>query len=299
MISGGSPGNSQHQNRPVDGHLLKAYLGHRLRWDDSIAHWITVVMARDPSLTQEEAALLRIEVLRQLADELAAYTRGGARALSEQPSAGPTIGTVSVPLETETEASPYALARLPLGEAILKHLRDSKEPQSTKQIWRALEAAGRESASEKPEQSISWALRKLVVKNDDVFNIRWGRWHLKSKYKTKKQKEKLAHWLQQNIGTGGRSTDEHRARTKAGIDAWVARGGKPGARVKVTPELVEQAKDLLRSGIGLKDVATQLGISVSSLVGRKINARELKKEGRAQTDGSNVVIMSPRKASNE
>lgn len=218
------------------------------------------------TLSREEALLKRAQVLEELAAVYGAIAEGNVGSATAPAPTAPADDKASYEKE---------LARLPLGEAILVYLRTCKAPQSQKQIWAALAAAGRETESPDPIRAISGALKKLLGKDDDLFHVRYGRWHLKSFYKSPYQKRKLQEILAKNLGTGG-DPKLHLERTKAGIEAWRKRGGKPGAPVKMTPDVIERAKAMLRAGIEAKDVAKDLRVSKATLYEHKLSWRHIK-----------------------
>ena len=179
-------------------------------------------------MSPEEARLQRVAVLRELADLLGEIAGGGV----------PMTGAHH---REKIEPSVYnaIYARAPLGDAIVEYLGTCKKPQTAKQILAVLRAAGREFESDNPVGSIQWALKKTLVKNEDLFHIRYGQWHLRSKYPRKAVLEKL---LAKNasFGRGGRSSTEHIKRTKKGMDAARASGKQIGAATKMTPEKIEE-----------------------------------------------------------
>ena len=153
------------------------------------------------------------------------------------------------------------LARLPLGEAVIEYLASSKTPQSLKEIATALRAAGREFESNEPTRAVKDALKKAMVKNDDIFQVRWARWHLRSKT----SKAKLEKYQAENarFGTGGRTSAQHAKRTREGMKAIIERGGKLGAPTIMTAERIATAKRMLTDGMSTAEVASQFGVSKS------------------------------------
>lgn len=55
------------------------------------------------------------------------------------------------------------------------------------------------------------------------------------------------------------------ARTSAGIEAWRARGGSPGRKVQFTKDKQARAKQMLRQGMTIKEVAEKFKVSTSLL----------------------------------
>jgi hypothetical protein len=147
--------------------------------------------------------------------------------------------------------------RLPLTDAILLYLATCKDAPTTKEIWRALERAGRESESQNPVRSVRHALKTLLATNDDLFHIGWARWHLKSKYTSAKLRKLLSG--PQN-GTGGHSPEEHSTRTRAGLEKAKARGRRLGAKPKYTADHIAQLKALLAAGSKVKHALDTVGV---------------------------------------
>lgn len=56
-------------------------------------------------------------------------------------------------------------------------------------------------------------------------------------------------------------------RTRAGIEAWIARGGKPGAEIKFTPEKQKRAVAMVRAGKGVPAACKAVGVSTATFYG--------------------------------
>jgi hypothetical protein len=168
-------------------------------------------------------------------------------------------------------------ASSPLAYAIPAYLASCKEPQTAKQIAKALQRAGRDFESDTPVHAIRIALRRMVGKNPDLFHSGWAKWYLKSKC-TKAQLEK---YLKKNVnfGTGGHGKKAHSKATSDAIQKRISEGKKWGGPKKATPELVERAKEMLRSGMPLHEVCSTLGVAIPTLYQHGLRQRALKKEG--------------------
>lgn len=59
-------------------------------------------------------------------------------------------------------------------------------------------------------------------------------------------------------------------RTRAGIAAWVARGGKPGRKMVFTKDKQAKAREMIKQGLTVTAVATYFGVSTSLLHQRGI-----------------------------
>jgi len=147
--------------------------------------------------------------------------------------------------------------KLPLRDAIYEYLKSERRPKKAKHIWEALAKTGREVESDNPVRSVQWALKKMAAQNDDVFSPGWGKWHVRSRY-SKSQLQKL---IAKGAGRGGRSAEEHVARTKAGLERAKASGKKLGARPKFTGAQIAQLKSALASGVKVKHAIKAIGMS--------------------------------------
>jgi DNA invertase Pin-like site-specific DNA recombinase len=64
------------------------------------------------------------------------------------------------------------------------------------------------------------------------------------------------------------------ARTSAGIQAWRDRGGSPGRRVQFTKDKQAKARQMLRQGMTVKEVAERFKVSTSLLHQRGLRVRK-------------------------
>jgi transposase len=159
------------------------------------------------------------------------------------------------------------IAKLPLTDAVIWDLKQSKTPKTPQQIWRSLEAAGYEASSDTPEESVKWALKKLVMRGDpDIVHVGWNAWHLRSRYATKAKLERL---IKRRAGKGGRSTEDHVARTLEGMEKAKARGKLGHRPSKLNDKNVVTFKEMLVSGASNSAIAKALGISVATVYARR------------------------------
>lgn len=237
--------------RPVDNPIWTSL--YRDLEGDSFALAIAMeVMAGKPKdMTPEEARLKEAEVLERLAAVYAEIARG--------PGAAP----LPLPQRPVTGIEAGNWANLPLTDAIIEYLKTCKGPKSPRQIWDALEAAGCEVASETPVRSVQWALKKAASTNSDVIAAGWGHWDIKSKY----SKAKLERLLAKRSGRGGRSSDEHKRRTLIGMENARKHGKQIGARVKMTPEVMNTIEQMLIAQRKVADIATEVGVSKALIYG--------------------------------
>jgi hypothetical protein len=237
-------------------------------------------------LTIEELRAERIRVTRDYLDMLADQER----ALTGVAPEAPVLKTAV--------AGDVRLVKWPLADAMPVFLETCSEPQTAKEIVEGLKRAGRDFESDKPVRAVRAALKKAMAVNPDVYAIGWAKYFLHSK-STRKTKQIEKAFAKTN-GTGGRSTKEHGRRTSEGI-AKRRSSGRPtwGPPKKATPELIERAKEMLRTGSTLKDVCKALDVSIPLLYLHNVHALKLRKEGRLrrekqlalgdQAEGENVV----------
>jgi hypothetical protein len=171
-------------------------------------------------------------------------------------------------------------ASSPLAYAIPAYLASCKEPQTAKQIAKALQQAGRDFESDTPVHAIRIALRRMVGKNPDLFHAGWAKWYLKSKC-TKAQLERYLK-KNSNYGTGGHGKKAHSKATSDAIQKRISEGKKWGGPKKATPELIERAKEMLRNGVSLGEVCKTLGVATPTLYAHGVHQRELKREGQVR-----------------
>ncbi len=98
--------------------------------------------------------------------------------------------------------------------AATRYLSESDQIELTgKQIWAGLADVGFTLLSDRPEQSVSWALRKREKKVKDVILVGDGKWGMVSWYSQARLKE--LRLSRNNASTRNRT--EHVEKTKAGI----------------------------------------------------------------------------------
>jgi len=237
--------------------------------DESTANWIAAMAEKIKGMTDEEARLEEIRVLSRLATLLAEHREAhGAKKPGDAAGFNPRY------------------AKLPLLDVIPEYLATCKKPQTTKQIAVALKAAGREFESKMEVRAVRDALKKLLVSNEDIFHLGWSKWHLKSKYSKAKREKLLA---SVHNGTGGRSAKEHGERTKAALAKRRAAGKRMGAVRKLTPEVIEQIKEMLgQPGSKLGDVARHFRIAPTSIWGNGISKRDCRKAAKLKAESENT-----------
>lgn len=212
------------------------------------------------------AARLREKEARLVA-ELDAVRRSlaaleSARVAAGLPSSGYVTpladdGRAAVPVNTSTVVSDKFIG-LGLEQAAAKVLSESDHIELTgKQIWNVLAAAGYSLLSDRPEQSVSWALRKREKKVGDVILIGDGKWGMVDWYSQGRLKE----LREMRNNASGRNSVEHVAKTKAGIanarrnrrmDNW-------GPRRKITGDKMALAFVAYQSGAKSKLACARAG----------------------------------------
>jgi transposase-like protein len=242
---------------------------------DSLAQWVAAMVKKlkELDVTQDEDEL-EFQVLSRLAVLMA--KRRESRAPGHAPAKN---------LDTSGDFN-ARYAKLPLLDVIPEYLEICKKPQTTKQIAVALKAAGREFESKMEVRAVRDALKKLLVANENIFHLGWSKWHLKSKYSKAKMEKLLAGT---HNGTGGRSPEDHGARTKAALAKRRAAGKRMGPERKLTPEVIEKIKMMLgQPGARVGAVAKQLGIATSSIYGNGISKRDCRQAAKLKAESENT-----------
>ena len=151
-----------------------------------------------------------------------------------------------------------AFAGLELTDAIYEYLGMNKQMRSIKEIWAALEEAGFRVVSGHPTRAVSEALRKRVHRRNDVFKAgsRWGATKNFSNSYIKRITKRHA-------GLGGRSAEEHGARTSGGIERRRAAGLRVGPPRKFDAAMVVRFRQLVAEGMSIGASCKAVGISRS------------------------------------
>jgi hypothetical protein len=149
-----------------------------------------------------------------------------------------------------------AFAGLELTDAIYEYLAMNKQMRSIKETWAALEEAGVRVVSGHPTRAVSEALRKRVHRRNDVFKAgnRWGATKNFSNSYIKRITKRHA-------GLGGRSADEHGARTSEGIEKRRAAGLRVGPPRKFDAAMVVRFRQLRADGMSIGASCKAVGIS--------------------------------------
>lgn len=245
--------------------------------------WAHSILARamlamtDPDRIREELSKLTPE---QLDLELASAWKNYIALLADI-KAKQVTSTAGEALTTETAKQSIDYNKLTIGDAVIDVLKSSREPLNPSKIADKLVAAGREFDTNKPSESVRATLKRILPTTPDLFHIGWSRWYLRSKCSN----AKLEKYLKGSTtsGTGGRSKEEHSARTAVGIARRRQKDVSWG-RKKTPPEVFERAKEMLRAGNTLVEVCRALKVSTPTLYDNGIRAMELKREGQRQRE---------------
>jgi len=155
-----------------------------------------------------------------------------------------------------------SITSMPLPEAAAKQLSLSagKQPQLPKQIWAGLKASGVVITSKSPNNAVLTALHRRARTHGDVALVGNGYWAMTEWYNALE----LAQLKKRVGGMGGRDREEHVRRTKEGIANLMAKGGRYGAVVKITPEVIERLRAHMAAGYTAKEASAMEKISAQS-----------------------------------
>jgi hypothetical protein len=205
-----------------------------------------------------EAERLRIDVdLAQYQNALTELTRISMVATAP-PVAAPAQEAVEV-----SEPQHGMFAGLELRDAIFEYLSLQREMKSPKEIWAALEKAGFKLLSGYPIHAVSGALRERARIRGDVFKA-VGRWGVVKNFST----TFVRRVTKKSAGMGGKTADEHGAKTSAGLHRRRAAGLQVGARPKLTPEQELEAEQMLRAKYAVSAVARHFGVVRQTILNR-------------------------------
>jgi hypothetical protein len=200
-----------------------------------------------------EAERARIEAeLTRTRNALAEMMRIGATA------APPAVGATAPEQEAFEAEMPKGgvFASLELTDAIYKYLLMNKEVRSIKEIWAALENAGFKVLSGHPTRAVSEALRKRAHRHNDVFRA-GGRWGATKNF----SHTYITRITKRHAGMGGRSAEEHGAKTSDGIERRRAAGLRVGAPRKFDAAMVVKIRELRARGVTIGATCEAVGIS--------------------------------------
>ena len=141
-------------------------------------------------------------------------------------------------------------ARLSLPKAAVKYLERTGQPQTSEEIWDALNAAGVTVTSRRPVHAVDVALKKHAPKNQRLQRVE-GKWSIKPLDPAKG-------------GVAKSGLPIHKELTRAGIEHFKARTGSTwGRKPVVTPAHIEKFRESLDRGETVAASARAAGISNS------------------------------------
>ena len=210
-----------------------------------------------------EGERVRVELERARIDAELARTKN---ALTEMMM---RIGTVTAPPEAVTPLAVReqevfraempkrgTFAGLELTDAIYEYLVMNKQMRSIKEIWAALEEAGVRVLSGHPTRAVSEALRKRAHRHNDVFRA-GGRWGATKNFSN----SYIKRITKRHAGMGGRSAEEHGAKTSEGVERRRAAGLRVGAPRKFDAAMAVKIRRLRAEGVSIAAVCEEVGIS--------------------------------------
>jgi hypothetical protein len=211
--------------------------------------------AADAPLREKEGRLIaELEAVRQSRAAIAAARVAAGR---ETDTAKPTgiVSPAMLPALSEPQLNKFK--GMGLETAAAKYLSESDQIELTaRQVWNALAASGFTILSDRPEQSVSWALRKREKKVGDVILIGDGKWGMVAWY----SKDRVRDIRAKRTNASGRNHAEHVEKTKAGIaNARNTRLNEWGPRRKITAEQMAKAYYAIQNGARSKLEAAKAG----------------------------------------
>jgi hypothetical protein len=232
------------------------------------------LLARRPQTAEErlaiDGAIASLVRVMQSGDVLQVTGAAIASAIADQP-----------PKQLSTKSPYYGLGLREAGPKRLSML-PPKTAQSARQIWEALAAEGYQSAHRDPVHAMNDALRRRAKTHADVLLVGEGKWGLKSWY----SEDDLEEIKKSMGGMGGRDKASHSEATTRGMLVAMARGAKPGQPRKVTAENVGRIEEMIRSGMPISEVASQIGVTAGTIYNHfpSDKVRALRDEGRKQRE---------------
>lgn len=232
-------------------------------------------MATGPSSTDLLARKLEARLARELAHARAEVERlemelgEVQQALMEsgQPvsSAGsyierPKATKLSTPLEPEQVGAGGQFAGLTMIEAAVEYLKGFHKPVAVGMICAVLESAGFTFVTGHPTRALGDALRKRMIRHGDIFSVTKGLWGYRENF-TAAQVTRLT---KRHAGMGGRSHEEHGAKTREGIERRRAAGKQVGAKRKLTAEMAAEVIRLIDGGWSVRRTCDHLNISAAT-----------------------------------
>lgn len=140
-------------------------------------------------------------------------------------------------------------------EAAVLIIREAGRPLTGKEIIRKMQALGVVFTMADPVMNANLSLNR---RRDLVTKLQGGRWAIKAE-------KKEGEGTDTDTGCVKRASDDHYAKTLAGLAAARARGVHLGRKPVMTNGKDEKARELLRQGMSPTKVAQEIGISRSAI----------------------------------
>ena len=156
--------------------------------------------------------------------------------------------------------NPIVQMALPEATATQLSLFPPKDAQLCKTIWTHLKKAGYTTTARDPAHAVLNALNRRAKTHGDVVLVGNGYWGMLNWYTA----AELAEQKKSLGGMGGRDREEHVRRTKRGIRKLLARGGRYGAPVKITDEVIRNLQAHIAAGDSIVDACRKEKISAGS-----------------------------------
>lgn len=164
----------------------------------------------------------------------------------------------SVPrISNEQTASDGPYEGLTMTDAAVEVLKGQKKPVSVGMICAVLDNAGFKFSTMHPTRALGDALKKRMQRYADIFSLSHGLWGYRDNF-TAAQITKLS---KKHNGTGGKSLDDHRVATQAGVDRARAAGKRVGATPKFTEEKAIEFLKALDNDMSIMDACAHVGIT--------------------------------------
>lgn len=246
--------------------------------DDAIKKALAELLAKRPSSIDEKTAIdaAIVALLR-----VGAVPPSGPSATERSPL--PTSGSAT---RTPEQNPFYGLG---LKDACFKQLAMTRTPQTVKEVWEGLAAAGFQSAHNDPPHAVLNALSRRASKHRDVLLVGEGKWGLKTWYTDDQLEE-----IKKSVGgMGGRDKAAHGERTKAGMLLAKKRGARIGAAARMTPERWIEVETMIRGGFRIPDIAKHCGVT-PALIYQRYNRAALRELRELESPSQDASGLKPR-----
>ena len=217
---------------------------------------------------------------------IAAVVRGLQGAQNFPPATSePSLTTAEVAVAPQQNRALQANSPffgLGLREAGPKQLALAGKPQTAREIWIVLDAAGYQTAHGNPTHAVNDAMRRRARRHGDILLVGEGKWGRKDWY----SEEQLEEIRKSMGGMGGRDRSVHSEATKTGMLIARSRGAKPGQPKKLKSDDLQKIEIEVRAGRTAQEIAKSFGVSPATIYNsfEPGYLRELKAEGRQERE---------------